>query len=105
MSFTNALPKIFSGESIERNAPTASGVYGLSNASNWLFIGESDNIKASMLGHLNRSGPIKLNAEPTGFSFELSDQHSRLARQQYLIVELSPSCQNGRVSQKRKSYR
>lgn len=93
MSFENCLPQMFSRESIHKNAPAASGVYGLSNARRWLFIGETDNIRASLLEHLSEPAPKEPDREPVGYSFESVGPADRVARQQYLIGELSPAYQ------------
>ena len=34
---------------VRANAPAASGIYGASNAREWIYIGETDNIQASRL--------------------------------------------------------
>lgn len=93
MSFLNCLPLAFTEESIQRGAPSSSGVYGLSNSSNWIYVGAADDIKASLLAHLRAPSRGQFADKPAGFSFELSPPPDRIKRQQYLIVELSPSCQ------------
>lgn len=93
MAFENCLPRVFSSESIERNAPPVSGVYGISNSQKWLFVGETDNIKASLLAHLRAPLSFRLDDDPTGFSFEPRPSYDRVGRQQRLIGELFPTCQ------------
>ena len=47
------------------------GVYGLSNAREWVFVGVADDIRAALLGHLQEGNtPLKSRA-PTGFTFEI----------------------------------
>ena len=46
----------FQHESIVLKAPESSGVYGLYSAL-WIFIGESDNIRAGLLEHLAGDNP------------------------------------------------
>lgn len=82
----------FSQVSVRRNAPEASGVYGLSNAQEWLLVGEADNIKAALLAHLGETHSAVLDRVPTGFTFELCAPHNRLARQGRLIREFEPAC-------------
>ncbi len=94
MSFENCLPQVFTGESIRKNAPVGSGVYGLSNASQWLFIGETDNIRASLLEHLSEPEREEPDSAPVGYSFESLGRANRVARQQYLIGELHPAYQH-----------
>jgi len=57
--------------SIQKNAPQYSGVYGLSNAREWLFIGESDNIRAHLLELHRKIGTVLERQNPMGFTFEL----------------------------------
>lgn len=100
MGFENCLPRVFSADSIERNAPSASGVYGISNSHTWLFVGESENIKESLLAHLKGSVTRRPGEDPTGFSFELSPFHARVARQNSLIGKLSPTRQGNTTRQR-----
>jgi len=89
--FANHFARIFTTASVQRHAPAGSGVYGLSNAREWIHGGETDNIQARLLEHLQER---KMLAErgPTGFSFELCPPPSRVARQNRLILELQPVC-------------
>jgi hypothetical protein len=92
MPFDRFVPYTFSLVSVQRNAPALSGVYGISNAREWIFVGETDNIKATLIGHLQETHTPLLERGPTGFSFELCAPYNRLARQQRLIQEYQPSC-------------
>ena len=92
MPFVNVGARVFKALSVQRDAPPSSGVYGLSNAAGWIYIGESDNIKARLLEHLQGSDPTIHGSNPTGFSFELCHSYNRVARQNQLIVELHPIC-------------
>ena len=103
MSFENCLPQVYSADSIRKNAPMESGVYGLSNSLHWLYVGQSGNIRDSLLKHLMDSGTDREHA-PTGFRFELSPEQSRLHRQQSLILELGPTRQRGGSTPGRRSY-
>jgi hypothetical protein len=67
-----------------------SGVYGLSNAREWIFVGQADNIKAALLKHLQGTHTPLLEQGPTGFTFELCEPHDRPARQKRLIEEYEP---------------
>jgi len=92
MAFERCLPQVYSADSVRRNAPAASGVYGISNAQHWLYVGESDNIQASLYAHLaviQPNGDLK----PSGYRFELCDAAGRRSRQTRLISELAPVCQ------------
>jgi len=90
MPFENCAAYTFSLVSVQRNAPESSGVYGLSNAREWILVGETDNIKAALLEHLRGTHAMPLKGLPTGFSFELCTFHNRIARQDRLILELDP---------------
>ena len=92
MPFDRLVPYTFSLASVRNNAPAMSGVYGLSNAQEWLFVGETDNIKAALLGHLQETHTPLLERGPTGFTFELCIPHGRPARLDRLIQEYRPVC-------------
>lgn len=90
MSFENGFARMYTLGSVQTHAPAVSGVYGLSNARQWVYIGESDNIKASLLGHLQETGTPLARLDPTGYSFEVVPAYNRQARQHRLISELAP---------------
>jgi excinuclease UvrABC nuclease subunit len=90
--FVNFVSKVFKSACVLRDAPTSSGVYGLSNSRGWIYIGETDNIRARLLSHLQGNDPAMRDAQPTGFSFELCHSQNRQARQSQLIDELHPRC-------------
>jgi len=82
----------FSQLLVERLAPAGAGVYGLSNAREWIFIGETENIKAALLAHLQATDRAVAEHSPTGFTFEVCSPDARFARQDRLIQELEPVC-------------
>jgi hypothetical protein len=90
MPFENCLSKVYSESSVMQNAPAASGVFGLSNAQGWLVIGESDDIRDTLLNLLedNVSKPGRRPA--TGFSYEVHPPQGRIQRRDRLIQELKP---------------
>ena len=92
MPFEQCAPRSFTPVSVRANAPNASGVYGISNAREWIFIGESDNIQASLLHVLQQSDSALLKRFPTGFVFELCHAVARRPRQNRLILEYEPVC-------------
>jgi excinuclease UvrABC nuclease subunit len=73
-------------------APVLSGVYGISNAREWIYIGESDNIQNSLLNHLQDLRTSLMKREPTGFVFEVCEQERRTSRQDRLVGEYKPAC-------------
>jgi hypothetical protein len=85
MPFDPALPRTFNAISIRAYAPTASGVYGLSNARAWLLIGETDNVQAALLEHLRDDGE-----KITGFCCETHPANGRTRRQEQLVQEYHP---------------
>ena len=92
MPFADCAARSFTVVSIQKNAPESSGVYGLSNAREWLFIGESDNIRAHLLEHHRKIGTVLERQNPMGFTFELCSPGERNARRKALVRELKPRC-------------
>jgi hypothetical protein len=68
------------------------GVYGLSNAREWVFVGGADDIRAALLGHLQESNTPLKSRVPTGFTFEICHSSHWSARVARLVTELSPVC-------------
>ena len=65
------------------------GVYGLYKDEQWVYVG-SGNIRARLVGHLNRDNNcIGFNA-PNGLVIEVTDDHENRAKA--LIAELRPTC-------------
>ena len=81
----------FTQVSIGRNAPAASGVYGLSNSREWLYVGATADIQRELLHHLQHPSAFLMNHSPSGFTFELSSSGSRVERQNQLVMELEPA--------------
>ena len=92
MPFERFAPRSFTPSSVRANAPAASGIYGISNAREWIFIGETDNIQASLLNDLQAGNSALLKRLPTGFVYELCASAERRARQDRLIQEYEPVC-------------
>jgi hypothetical protein len=102
MPFENCFGRVFTAVTIQREAPEASGVFGISNSRRWLYIADSENIRASLMGYLADS-PANSQDPPAGFSFELSPAYSRTARRDRLIAELTPlQNQSAAVSPRRR---
>ena len=92
MPFDQPFPRSFTESSVQEHAPTLSGVYGISNASEWVYIGETDNLQRALLLHLEESNTALLQQQPTGFVFELCDRAKRPDRQDRLVLEYEPTC-------------
>jgi|SRR5579884_2116771 len=96
MPFENCASQSFTAASIRKNAPECHGIYGLSNAREWIFIGESRDLRATLMERLREVGTSVALRNPTGFSFERLSPGDCTLRQNQLIRELQPSC-NRRV--------
>lgn len=91
MPFERIFPRTFSAASIGQHAPAASGVYGLTNAAGWIFIGETDNIQAALMEHLQAGPGGTVPQVPSGFVFEECDASKRYGRQDRLVLEYGPA--------------
>lgn len=90
MPFEQFIPRPLKPRSVWADAPASSGVYGISNSREWLYIGETDDIRASLLGHLQESDSALMKKCPTGFVFELCGPGRRMVRRKRLITEYEP---------------
>ena len=91
MPFNQPTPRALTAGAVHAYAPTASGVYGISNAREWIYIGESENIRETLLQYVREMDTRLLSRQPTGFVFEACDRASRPARQDRLIFEYAPT--------------
>lgn len=92
MPFDQHVPRAFTPAGLRMFAPAASGVYGISNAREWIFIGETDDIRAALVAHLADSRASVMTRKPTGFVFEVCERAHRTARHNRLILEYEPAC-------------
>lgn len=90
MPFEHHGNRSFTTMSIGRNAPPASGVYGLADARRWIYIGETADIQAELLRHLEHPHAILKEHPPSGFTYELTGAGHRIERQNQLVLELEP---------------
>lgn len=97
MPFREIIPRPFSTSGVQTYAPSASGIYGISNAQEWVFIGESADIRGALLAHTRETGTLLSQRQPTGFVFEVCEPLQRSARQDRLVQEYEPWC-NRRLS-------
>lgn len=98
MPFENSLAHAFTAGSIRAHAPTASGVYGISNAREWLYVGASDNVQGALLAHLQDTESPLARCRPAGFVFEVCWPGQQLERCDRLTREYSPVCNQYRPS-------
>jgi excinuclease UvrABC nuclease subunit len=83
----------FDYATILASAPAQSGDYAIYNRTSWIYVGESGNIRARVLQHLNGDNACITRNAPTGFQYELvAGEAQRVARQNQLIVALKPAC-------------
>jgi hypothetical protein len=92
MPFNQLIPRPFTSGAVQMYAPVAAGVYGISNAREWIYIGETDNIQNALLDHLGDRDTSLMKRQPAGFVFELCDGARRSTRQDRLVVEYEPTC-------------
>jgi hypothetical protein len=92
MPFEHLIPRPFAPVAIQAYAPMTSGVYGISNAREWIYIGETDDIQGALLTHLNEFESALMRSKPAGFVFEVCDRGRRSARQDRLVHEYGPTC-------------
>ncbi|HME07710.1 MAG TPA: hypothetical protein VKG25_11685 [Bryobacteraceae bacterium] len=92
MPFDQLIPRPFTANGVRTYAPVASGVYGISNAREWIYIGETDDIQSALVAQLADLHTALMQREPTGFIFEVCVKTQRLTRQDRLIEEYVPTC-------------
>jgi hypothetical protein len=90
MPFENHGNRSFTAMSIGKNAPPASGVYGLADARRWIYVGETADIQAELLRHLQNPHAFLREHPPSGFTYELTTAGQRIERQNQLVSELEP---------------
>ena len=99
MPFPSENSFAFTPVSVRAHTPAASGIYGIFNGSQWIYVGVGEDIQEALLAHLRDTEVWIRRFNPTGFSFELDSVHPRATRQEILIRELGTQCnrQNGNL--------
>jgi len=92
MPFENMMPHALSNMSVMAHAPAAPGLYGLSNASEWIYIGVTNNIQAQLIEHLREQGTPVMLRRPAGFTYEICARDRQSARHHRLCAEYAPVC-------------
>src|SRR5690242_16142421 len=82
----------FSPPFIQAHAPASSGVYALYTEQQWIYFGESMDIRERLLQHHANPSACMARFPPESFSFELLPDRQRVARQDQLILEFRPVC-------------
>ena len=90
MPFRPPSPHAFSLAAIRTHVPAGPGVYGISNAREWIYIGQTDNLQTALLGHLAEENTAMKARMPTGFSCESCDPALMSTRQDRLVMEYEP---------------
>ena len=98
MPFDQRIPRPLMPVAVHTYAPTTSGVYGISNADEWIYIGETDDIQGALLEHLREDDTSLMRRRPTGFVFEVCGAN-RWSRQDHLVAEYAPYCNRGMARQ------
>ncbi len=96
MPFLKPVPHPLREMSIQNFAPAVSGVFGVSNAQEWIYIGETDNIRDALIDILRDKTTPPMQLHPTGFVYEVCDAGRRAARQDRLVLEYAPACNQSR---------
>lgn len=65
----------------------APSVYGISNAREWIYIGNSGNIERALLDYIQDAGSALMKKHPQGFVFEVCDESHWVARRDWLVLE------------------
>ncbi|HLH37690.1 MAG TPA: hypothetical protein VKX39_00965 [Bryobacteraceae bacterium] len=92
MPFEQIMPRPFTPEGVRTYAPQAPGVYGISNAREWIYIGHAKNIQGALLDYFQDPGCAAMKKDPRGFVFELCDEACWSTRQDRLVIEYEPAC-------------
>src|SRR5690348_13191077 len=90
MPFKDCVSQELTIDSVERHAPTRSGIYGVFNEHLWLFIGEADNIRSQLLAMLYEGNTFMLSQRPAAFAYEVCSLVERRSRHDQLVGELEP---------------
>ncbi|MBI4894102.1 MAG: hypothetical protein HY821_26020 [Acidobacteria bacterium] len=90
MPFDQLFPRAFTAASVRMYAPALPGVYGISNAREWLQIGSAENLQEELLRILVEGGTSMRGQAPTGFSYETCEVGAREPRRRALELEYAP---------------
>ena len=92
MAWRGSQPFCYDLLSIVRDVPAESGVYVILSGDECLYVGESPNIQGELLLEVLGIDPRVHPHKPTHYMFEVIPVATRRARQQELIAELRPLC-------------
>jgi hypothetical protein len=92
MPFDQITPRPFTSEGVHTYAPQSPGVFGISNAREWIYIGHAANIQSALLDCFGDLGSALMRKQPRGFVYEVCDQSRFVSRQDRLVLEYEPVC-------------
>lgn len=72
--------------------PHASGVYAIWKPDTWIYVGETNDLQRRLLEHYDGDNACITRQNPTACGYEIVAAASRVARQNILIRELRPVC-------------
>ena len=90
MNWMNRKSFSFSQLSIFLYAPAKPGVCLLHNLSRCIYVGATDNIRQSLLGHIKARESWIAVFDPRAFSYELCSEVSSVQRKNELVAILGP---------------
>jgi hypothetical protein len=77
---------------IVQNAPHLSGIFAIFGARGCIYVGGSDDIRASLLRHYGDENSCVMRNAPIGFQYLLVPSSLRIFQQNQLIFALQPIC-------------
>ena len=91
MPFPQQESRPYTREGIEWLGPNQNGVYGIFNATTWVYIGRGD-LRNRLLAHFNGTGgvPCIPRNNPTHYVTEVTSDD--ILREKQLIAEFNPIC-------------
>jgi hypothetical protein len=92
MPFSQLIPRPFTSSAVRVYAPISPGVYGISNADEWIYVGATEDIQSTLLEHLQERDTDVIKRHPSGFVFEVCAGVRRTARRDSLVSEYDPTC-------------
>ena len=90
MPFNRTHAIAFTPSNIRSAVPNVGGVYGIFQAHEWIFVGETEHLQHRLLEHAADLSHEMHTHHPTHFIYELTQE--RIPRQNELIRECAPSC-------------
>jgi hypothetical protein len=92
MAYEGGETYAFAYLAVQAKAPSESGVYTIYTSQQWVYVGESADIRQSLFRHLNEPDACIARRGPLSFSFEMVPATERVSRQQALVTALAPAC-------------